>query len=88
MFARFLNLKLFIQQVTVISARNEASKNIQKLCAKNKRYHARNEHTSKIRKWKAAQNDDQNDDRTTTIFLVSESLQTHPHREALALCPP
>ena len=65
----------------LISARNEASKNIQKLCAKNKRYHAQNEHTSRIRKWKAAQNDDQNDDRTMTIFLVSKSLQTHPHRE-------
>ena len=65
----------------LISARNEASKNIQKLCTKNKRYHAQDEHTSKIRKWKAAQNDDQNDDRTMTIFLVSESLQTHPRRE-------
>ena len=65
----------------LISARNEASKNIQKLCTKNKRYHAQNEHTSKIRKWKAAQNDDQNDDRTMTMFLVSESLQTHPRRE-------
>ena len=32
------------------------------------------EHTSKIRKWKTTQNDDQNDDRTMTIFLVSESL--------------
>ena len=48
----------------LISARNEASKNIQKLCAKKKRYHAQNEHTSKIRKWKTTQNDDQNDDRT------------------------
>ena len=65
----------------LISARNEASKNIQKLCAKNRRYHAQNEHTSRIRKWKAAQNDDQNDDRTMTIFLVSKSLQAHPHRE-------
>ena len=37
-------------------------------------YHAQNEHTSKIGKWKATQNDDQNDDRTMTIFLVSESL--------------
>ena len=68
----------------LISARNEASKSIQKLCAKSKRYHAENEneHTSKIRKWKAAQNDDQNDDWTMTIFLVSESLQTHPHTES------
>ena len=61
----------------IISARNEASKNIQKLCAKSKTY----EHTSKIRTWKAAQNDDQNDDRTMTIFLVYEFLQTHAHRE-------
>ena len=68
----------------LISARNEASKSIQKLCAKSKRYHyhAENEHASIIRKWKAAQNDDQNDDWTMTIFLISESLQTHPHRES------
>ena len=68
----------------LISARNEASKSIQKLCAKSKRYHAdnENERTSKIRKWKAARNDDQNDDWTMTIFLVSESLQTHPHTES------
>ena len=65
----------------LISAWNQASKSIQKLCAKSKRYHAEHEHTSKIRKWKAAQNDDQNDDWTMTIFLVSQSLQTHPHRE-------
>ena len=66
----------------IISARNEASKNIQKLCAKSKTYHGQNEHTSKIRKWKAAQNDDQNDDRTMTIFLVYELLRTHAHRES------
>ena len=66
----------------MIFAGNEASKSIQKLCAKSNEYHVQNEHTSKIRKWKAAQNDDQNDGRTMTIFLVSESLQTtHPHRE-------
>ena len=62
----------------LISARNDASKSIQKLCAKSKRYHAEKEHTSKFRKWKAAQNDDRNDDWTMTIFLVSESLQIHP----------
>ena len=66
----------------LISAWNQASKSIQKLCAKSKRYHAENEHTLKIWKWKAAQNDDQNDDWTMTIFFVSESLQTHPHRES------
>ena len=66
----------------LISARNEASKSIQKLCAKSKRYHAENEHTSIIRKWKAAQNDNQNDDWTMIIFLISEPLQTHPHRES------
>ena len=65
----------------LISAWNQASKSIQKLCAKSKRYHAEHEHASKIRKLKAAQNDDQNDDWTMTIFLVSQSLQTHPHRE-------
>ena len=64
----------------LISAWNQASKSIQTLCAKSKRYHAENEHTLKVRKWKAAQNDDQNDDWRMTIFLVSESLQAHPHR--------
>ena len=79
MFARFWIWRHSSSKWT--SARNKASKNIQKLCAKNKKYHAQNERTSKNRKWKAAQNDGQNDDRTMTIFLVSESLQTHPHRE-------
>ena len=66
----------------LISARNEASKSIQKLCAKSKRYHAENEHASIIRKWKAAQNDDQNDDWTMTIFLISwVPTDTSPQRE-------
>ena len=39
-----------ISSSKIIFARNEASKNIQKLCAKSKTYHAQNEHTSKIRK--------------------------------------
>ena len=66
----------------LILAWNQASKSIQKLCAKSKRYHAENEHTLNIWKWNAAQNDDQNDDWTMTIFFVSESLQRHPHRES------
>ena len=38
--------------------------------------HAQNERTSKIWQWNAAQNDDQNDVRTMTIFLVNSWVLT------------
>ncbi len=76
-----LSGRIGVTQKTIF-VRNEASKSIQKFYAKSKEYHAQNEHASRIRQWKAAQNDGQNDDRTMTIFLVSESLQTHPHKES------
>ena len=63
----------------LISAWNQASKSIQKLCAKSKRYHAEREHTSKIRKWKAAQNDDQNDDWTVEIHDHPATLCIYIH---------
>ena len=66
--------------IKLIPARNDASKSIQKLCAKSQRYHTHTHkmNISRIRKWKATQNIDRNNDPTRTIFLVSESLETHP----------